>query len=103
MASKKVAIKKAPRKVRPDLLKSAGCDLASSFDEHRIPQDKQAIEEMFVMSSDTETDKPRKKTGRQMYRQVYMSDQEYKEHLQRRDQEVRKMLVALKEASKVPS
>lgn len=92
MASKKIA-----RKVRPELMKSDHYDLAESPCKCRLPKDKQTIERMFVMSSDTVTeDRPAGKGSR-----VYMSDQEFKEHIKRRDQEVRQMLLALQKASKV--
>lgn len=92
MASKKIA-----RKVRPELMKSDQYDLAESPCKCRLPKDKQTIERMFVMSSDTVTeDRPAGKGSR-----VYMSDQEFKEHIKRRDQEVRQMLLALQKASKV--
>ena len=89
MASKKVV-----RKVRPELMRSDHYDLAGSLDKLELPRDKQV---MFAMSSDTVTDDWENKKRNK----VYMSDQDFQEHLQKRDREVRQMLVALKTASKV--
>ena len=89
MASKKLA-----RKVRPELMRSDKYDLAEFPGECMLPKDKQAIEHM---SSATVTeDQPAGKGGR-----VYMSDQEFKEYIKRRVQEVQHMLLALQKASKV--
>jgi len=90
MASRKLA-----RKVRPDLMKSDKYDLVNSPGKYRLPKDKQAIEHMFLMSSTTVTDE--QPSGSQ----VYMSDLEFKEHIKRRDQQVRQMLPALQKALNV--
>lgn len=77
---------------RPDRLNSRLKELAGANPEKwSIPKD------IVEMSSATETGEQPATKGDQQY----MTDKEYVEHIKKREQEIRQMLLALRKASKV--